>query len=154
MTTLSIMRLKMGNSKEGIAEDGSKKHYSAGVIIEKDGKYLLLDRVKKPLGFASPAGHVDEGEDYETAGIREVLEEAGLRVLSLKLLIHEELPWNECSKGVGVHEWKVYSCKFEGEVKTNPAESKSYGWYTPEQMKNLNLEEVWNYWFKKLGVLE
>ena len=53
----------MSNPKQGKSKDGKLMHYSVGALIKKDGKYLLIDRVKPPLGFAGIAGHIDEGED-------------------------------------------------------------------------------------------
>lgn len=40
-----------------------------------------------------------------------------------------------------------------GRVKRDIRETKSIGWYTPDEIKKLELEAVWKYWFEKLGVL-
>ena len=62
----------MPNYKAGTSKSGKPMHYSVGAIIKKDDKYLLLDRVKPPFGFASVAGHIDEGEDEITTLKREI----------------------------------------------------------------------------------
>ena len=41
---------------------------------------LLIERVNPPFGWALPGGFVDEWEMVETAAIREVEEETGLRI--------------------------------------------------------------------------
>jgi ADP-ribose pyrophosphatase YjhB (NUDIX family) len=63
------------------SKDGQPMHYSVGALIQKDGKYLLIDREIKPYGYAGPAGHIDEGETKEQALVREVKEETGLGIL-------------------------------------------------------------------------
>ncbi len=144
----------MSKPKEGKTKDGITKHYSAGVIVKKDSKYLLINRVQFPPGYASPAGHVDEGETPEEAVKRELKEEAGLEAKKLKLLIHEEVPGNICHRGVTVHEWFVFEAEWEGKPDVNVGEAKDWGWFSPEEMEKLTLEKIWYEWFKKLGVLK
>ena len=72
--------------KEGTASNGELLHYSVGAVIKKDDKYLLIDRVSPPYGFAGLAGHVDEGESGDDTITREVTEESGLKILFYKLL--------------------------------------------------------------------
>ncbi len=143
---------KLGKSKHG-----KPMHYSVGALIEKDGKYLLIDRNVPPLGFAGPAGHVDEGETAEQALAREVEEESGLKIEKCKLIAEEELDWNWCVKGIGVHYWYLFSCEASGELKRGHRETKSAGWYSIEEIKKLKsekrLEPVWQYWFEKLGLI-
>ena len=142
----------MAEPKEGLSTNGKPMHYSAGALIKKGDKYLLIDRVKPPLGYAGLAGHIDDGENELDALIREVEEESGLKVVGHKLLFEEELDWNWCSKGVKVHYWYLFECEVTGEVKRNYAETKSIDWYTKEDIQVLKLEPVWDYWFKKLGL--
>jgi len=54
----------------------------AGGIIEKDGKYLLVQENKNNCKgqWNIPAGGVDEGENVFDAAKREVFEESGCRV--------------------------------------------------------------------------
>ncbi|HVA82781.1 MAG TPA: uracil-DNA glycosylase family protein [Candidatus Aquilonibacter sp.] len=56
--------------------------YSAGAFIyKKEGeKVLILFLVRDNKKFDIPKGHIEEGENAEQAGKREILEEAGLRV--------------------------------------------------------------------------
>jgi len=53
------------------------------VIIEIDGRIVLVERANPPTGWALPGGFVDYGESLETAAVREALEETGLRIDNL-----------------------------------------------------------------------
>jgi len=144
----------MPKFKEGKNKEGKVIHYAVGVVIERDGKYLLIDRKLPPFGFAGIAGHVDDGEEEPgKALVREVMEESGLKVLKYELLFEEELKGNICVAGVNIHHWRLYKCKVYGNVIQDKEEEKSIDWYTKGEIKNLNLEPAWQYWFKKLGVI-
>jgi len=119
-------------SKIGKNENGQDMHYSVGALIKKDGKYLLIDRSNPPFGFASVAGHVDDGEDEITALKREVEEESGLKIEKFKLLFEEDIKWNWCSEGITGHYWYLFDCEVSGEITRNYLETKSIGWYTLE----------------------
>lgn len=143
----------MSIPKIGKSKSGELMHYSVGALIERDGKYLLIDRVNPPFGFAGLAGHIDEGEESILALKREVKEESGLAAVSCRFLFEEEIPENVCAKGIGVHYWYVFACDTRGELKAEADEVKSIGWYTSDEMRELSLEPVWKYWFGKLKLL-
>lgn len=135
------------------SSNGEAMHFSVGAVIEKNGKYLLVDRVDPPHGHAGLAGHVDENEEPLVALKREVNEESGLNVSSCKLLFEEEVPGNFCKRGIKTHYWYLYECSVSGVVTQNTRETKSIGWYTPGEIKDLELEPVWRYWLEKLKVI-
>lgn len=54
------------------------------VIIEIDSRIVLIERKNPPYGWALPGGFVDYGESFETAAVREALEETGLAVTGLR----------------------------------------------------------------------
>lgn len=54
------------------------------IIIELQGKIVLIERKNPPYGWALPGGFVDYGEAYELAAKREALEETGLTVENLR----------------------------------------------------------------------
>lgn len=140
--------------KIGISKGGQEMHYSAGIIVKCKDKYLLLDRINIPFGFACLGGHVDEGEESLLAALRELKEETGILAKELKFLAEEEIPWNYC-KSASVHYWYLYTTSVENEdFIFDKEEVKSMDWYSLEEIKNLQLEKVWEYWFKKLGILE
>lgn len=141
------------NNKTKTEFIGNKtKHFTAGAIIEKNGKYLLIERVNYPFGFAGIAGHIDYNETPEQAIEREIEEETNLDVVSCKLLFHKILKWNKCLLGADMHEWFLFKCKVKGEL-VKDEESKRIEWFSKEQIKKLELEESYKYWFRKLGII-
>jgi ADP-ribose pyrophosphatase YjhB (NUDIX family) len=61
---------------------------AAAVLIEQDGRVLLVRRVNQPYrgSWTLPAGFVNAGEDPARAAERECLEETGLSVRVIRLL--------------------------------------------------------------------
>jgi len=55
---------------------------AAGILVEQDGKVLLVRRINEPFKglWTLPAGFVDADEDPARAAERECLEETGLSV--------------------------------------------------------------------------
>lgn len=140
--------------KLGTSTTGKDMHYSAGIIVECKGKYLLLNRVNPPFGFACPAGHIDEGETPQEACLRELKEETGIILGAAEFICEEEIPWNYCVSAE-IHYWYLYRGHVESqEVTLQKEEEKSLGWYSVEELKSLSLEKVWEYWFKKVGIIE
>jgi mutator protein MutT len=130
-------------------------HQSGGAIIkDEEGRILLIERKFEPFGWAGPAGHVDEGETPAEAMRREVKEEVGLEVKNAKLLFHEFLDWNKCQRGITGHDWFLYEVlEWTGEIKRERSEVKNVEWIELKNIKNLKIEEAYNYWFKKLNFL-
>lgn len=143
----------MESIKEARSSKGKIMHYSVGAIIEKYGKYLLIDRAFAPFGFACVAGHVDSGERVEEALHREVLEEVGLEVLHSDLIFEGELEDNLCILGVDVHYWHVFTCKVKGKIHVNTNEAKGFGWYAPGEIKEMDLEYSWKVLLREIGIL-
>ncbi len=50
------------------------------IIIEIEGKIILIERKNPPYGWAIPGGFVDYGESLEHAAKREALEETSVEV--------------------------------------------------------------------------
>ncbi len=139
--------------KIGKSRDDKEMHYSAGIIVTCNEKYLMMDRKNIPYGFACPAGHIDEGEEPKEAAIREVFEETGIKLENIEFICEEEIPWNYC-KSATVHYWHLFKASVVSqEISIDTDESKSLDWYSLEEIKNLNLEPVWKYWFEKLDII-
>jgi len=144
----------MPKPKIGKTKNGEVMHYSVAAIIERDGKYLMIDRNLTPFGYAGLAGHIDEGEDTISALHREVKEESNLVVKKQGLLYEEELiQESTCVMGVKPHYWYIFKCAVSGEIKLNEKEAKSIDWYSPEEIKKLKLEPSWGYWLKRLKII-
>ena len=62
-------------------------------LIEDEKKILLQNRVKKDWqGYALPGGHVEPGESFVDAVIREMKEETGLTVIEPRLAGVKQFP--------------------------------------------------------------
>ena len=68
-------------------EPDSRPPIAAAVIVH-EGRVLLVQRrvAEGSLSWQFPAGAVEEGEDGETAAVRETAEEAGLDVIAREFL--------------------------------------------------------------------
>lgn len=134
-------------------------HLSVGAIIMNDkNEILMIDRLKKPFGWACPAGHLDEGEDPKTAIKREVKEETGLDASfawDIGLSVQEVLsmPQETCSRGVDLHLWMVFRVEADGELIFKADEVKEIKWIPIDDINKLILEPAWafilNRFFKK-----
>ncbi|MBQ6606916.1 MAG: 8-oxo-dGTP diphosphatase [Firmicutes bacterium] len=62
-------------------------------LIENGDKILLQNRVKKDWqGYALPGGHVEPGESFVDAVIREMKEETGLTIIEPRLVGVKQFP--------------------------------------------------------------
>lgn len=131
-------------------------HTSVGMLVEREGKILMIERRIFPLNYALPAGHVGDGESYEHAAVRELKEEVGLDAGSVELVAEGRVD-NPCSRPNGTwHEWKVYKIAATGEVTRSERETKQVLWLTKEQIRNLpppGFEPVMYEWYKEKGII-
>ena len=149
-------------------------HKSVGMLVWKEGKLLLIERMQFPVGFAVPAGHVDGDATFEESAKRELGEEVGLVATDLKL-VAEGRKENQCKREDGSwHYWKLYSVEATGELKRSESETKRADFYSIEEIKQLaektekynrgeieenawkedpGLEPVMYDWFKELKII-
>ena len=100
-----------------------------------DGKRtVVIDRQKKDWpGITFPGGHVEPGESFTYAVIREVQEETGLKIYSPQLCGIKDWYENECRYVVLLYK----ATRFEGEL-VSSAEGKVW-WEEIDNLPNLNL---------------
>jgi 8-oxo-dGTP diphosphatase len=67
-----------------VTERYKNPYPTADVIIDIGGKVVLIKRNNPPEGWAIPGGFIDYGESAEDAAIREMREETGLELTSLR----------------------------------------------------------------------
>ncbi len=134
-------------------------HTSVGiVVINTVGNLLLIERAKFPFGFALPAGHVEDGESFEEAAVRELGEEVGIKNVALTLLAKGRKE-NPCRRENGTwHQWEIFGAirrVDEAEVKRSLDETKKTIWCDVPKFDELMLraeknlrgeisEEDWN----------
>lgn len=132
---------------------GLIRHFTSAAIIRKGNKYLLIDRRKKPFGWALVTGHLDYGENARQALEREVREEANLKIKKAKLIFRETVRFG-CRRIGSYHNISVYKCRVSGKMKFQREEIKGFGWFTTEEMKKIKIEPLWRYLFRRLKILE
>ena len=77
---------------------------------------------------SSCSGHLDSGEDYATAALRELEEEIGVRVFPERLVFQLRLG---AESDTGWEFVSVYSLRYDGPIVTNPAEIEFGQWFEP-----------------------
>jgi 8-oxo-dGTP pyrophosphatase MutT (NUDIX family) len=117
------------------AKTKEKVKYADNIVYDEQGRILLLKRseidTSKPGHFTIPGGHVDPGEDCETAAKRELKEEAGIDVDDVT-----QVGEYEDDK---VH-IKYYESRIENvEPVLQEEEIWSYEWVEPKNLKNYTL---------------
>ena len=149
-------------------------HTSVGILIYRRKDVLLIERRNAPIGFAPPAGHVDNLGTFEDAARIEVHQEVGLSVERLEL-VGEGKRMNPCRRIGGTwHYWKIYKADVSGELQLSNRETRSSIWASPETIRDLagktekyaqksidetewiagpGLEPVWVEWFRELGLV-
>ncbi len=149
-------------------------HKSVGMLVWRDGKMLMIERMKPPFGFAPPAGHLDGCEDYEEMAKIELFEETGLTTESLKLIASGRKE-NPCRRLDGTwHFWQIFEVEAFGNIKRSKTETKQAKWVSADELKKLanrcnqylagkisendwkaspGLEPVWREWLSELKII-
>ena len=91
-------------------------------------KRSMLKDIAKGKWDSSTSGHVDRGEDYDTAAVRELGEEISLILAQtperlFKIDACQETGWEFC--------W-IYRCESEGPFVLHPEEIETGDWFAPE----------------------
>lgn len=128
-------------------------HESVGVFVfNSKNKALFFERTIYPFAFAIPAGHLDTGEDTDTAAKRELQEETGIEVGSIKLFSEEDVIGDKCRRGADNHKWHLYTTKVENvdTIRINDEGVKPV-WLTLEEALEKKLVYPVQYFIEKYG---
>lgn len=126
-------------------------HYTVTGIIERDGKYLIIERSKPPLGFSIPGGHKEENETLEQAIHRELMEEVSIRAKTIHLAFEREMDSGGCPRHPTHHHY-AYLVTTEDEPSLK-AEVASIQWLTPDEIRPLSMTEYSRTLFTELNII-
>ena len=114
----------------------TKKKVANVIILDDNDQFLIIKRTKTapshPLHWDLPGGHVEEGESFEEAAVREALEETNLKISDL-----------QAAKVPDSFRNFFITKKYSGniEFKENPEsgfiEHNDYKWVTLEKYKKM-----------------
>jgi 8-oxo-dGTP diphosphatase len=107
----------------------------AVAIVPRDGRMLVIRRsrhVIAPLTYCFPGGGIEDGETEESAVVREVHEEIGVRIRPVRRL------W-ECVTAWKVHlAWWLAAMDPVALPVPSPREVESIHWFTQPEMASLD----------------
>jgi len=137
------------------------RHKTAAVVIERDGKILLLKRPQSQSSagkWAIPGGHVDEGEPVHIAAQREMQEEVGgvedLEEIGQPFVHDVDSP----RYGPHQHICHIFRAKLKaelkGEPKVDPKEADDWAWFKPEDVIRLELTDYTERILKELSIID
>jgi len=114
----------------GVKDEDEPKITIVGALVERHGKYLMVERLKRSRGyFEFPGGKVEEGETDASALVRELREELQVEgnIIGLEpVAVGQD----------GPVQLKCYRAEFSGEPQV-PRDTLSFRWVGLEELKSL-----------------
>ncbi|MFV0485142.1 MAG: NUDIX domain-containing protein [Candidatus Saccharimonadales bacterium] len=115
-------------------------HIIVGALIEKDGKYLLVQELKKKcyMQWNLPLGHLDAGETVTEGAMRETKEETGYDVKLTKLI--------DIQNHYGEDSYVFVKFTYLGEIiggdpsEIQTDEINDVKWFTHDELKSMHEE--------------
>ena len=111
---------------------GTPHRIAITYLEKKAGEILVQVRADGYLDHSS-AGHVDPGESYEQAALRELAEELGVTGVPLKYVGHGNTKAETYSDGARSHVFDIFSCIAEAK-ELQVDEVESVYWAKPEDV--------------------
>ena len=130
----SVIRTRMSEPGSDAVDSPSHAPLVAGVLLEQNGKYLLLQHKFPPNAYGLwgwPAGQVEEGHSLEATAIREAKEETNFDVrLLINLGIYQSGPQDAIKH--------LYAAEIiGGQLSIDAIEIMNAKWLTEEEIREL-----------------
>ncbi|MGE6782111.1 NUDIX hydrolase [Ensifer adhaerens] len=120
----------------------TKPELASSVILERDGRYLLVRRANPPSAdmYAFPGGRAEPGETPAETALRELFEETGIKARNPVLFEIYDLPGKESE---GRHFLlSVFRADADAEaVAIASDDAAGLGWFTPEEIFTLPIPD-------------
>ncbi|MHB8565813.1 MAG: NUDIX domain-containing protein [Nitrososphaerales archaeon] len=126
---------------------------TVGALIMNDaGKLLLCDSHKWPGIYTVPGGHVELGETFEKALVREIKEEVGLDVKVVELISVQQVIYPKEFWKRAHFVFLDFLCRAEGEQKVtvDKNEIQSTIWVGPKDALDLNIDRYLKHFLLRL----
>lgn len=102
-----------------------KTHKAAGCLVVNQAGQILLGKRADTGEWATPGGSVDDGEDFKTAALRELKEEANITGEDPEVLIEGD--WH------GIQSQTFLITLYQGDLKSN-GELTMFQWFEPDAL--------------------
>ena len=113
-------------------------HLTVAAIVEREGRFLFVEEHPRHNNVINqPAGHVEQGESFETAIVREMLEETGYQFEPLAIV---GLYYIEGSNGI-TYLRVCFSGELQKQTHDGPMDPDitQTHWFTLEELKQQSL---------------
>ena len=127
------------------------------IVVDDQGRLLLVRHTGDRDGWAVPGGAVDIGESPAQVAVREIREETGLQISQLQLLdvlggTHYEVTYPNGDRVAYVT--AVYQARIAGGIPVPDLEEISQlGWFTPAQLSGVDLNRFTRALLRAIGHL-
>ncbi|GHC00688.1 hypothetical protein GCM10007047_16420 [Cerasicoccus arenae] len=139
----------IGQAPRGVVHADGLRHRAVHILVlNSTGQVFLQKRSMSKdqmpgVWTTSASGHVDSGEDYGIAAVREIGEELGIHLdgpSALELLFKHPA----CHR-TGEEFIQIYRITWDGEMTLDPEEIDGGAWHSPEELDALIRADRRNY---------
>jgi isopentenyldiphosphate isomerase len=145
-----MARIIFADAEDNVIGSGTKReawatgawHRIVRVFLFNAGGEMLVTRRSANL-LSSPgkwndssSGHVDEGESYETAALRELEEEAGVSGVALNAVAKFKISEKDEPDKIKNRFHMIYTGKYDGLLRLNPLEVAEARWISPADLRS------------------